>query len=73
MFEIAARNNVLDSLPFKDLAAAKLAYKFEDLQTFLNIYFAGCAVLLHEKVRPFSPPLPPVPRPKPPATNAISQ
>jgi len=52
MFEIAARNNVLDSLPFKDLAAAKLAYKFEDLQSFLNIYYAGCVVLLHEKVLP---------------------
>jgi adenosine deaminase len=50
MFEIAARNNVLGSLPFNDLAAAKLAYKFEDLQSFLNIYYAGCAVLLHEKV-----------------------
>lgn len=49
MFEIAARNNVLGSLPFNDLAAAKLAYKFEDLQSFLNIYYAGCAVLLHEK------------------------
>lgn len=50
MLEIAARNNMLDSLPFKDLAAAKLAYQFKDLQSFLDIYYAGCAVLLHEKV-----------------------
>ena len=50
MLEIAARNSMLESLPFKDLAAAKLAYQFQDLQSFLDIYYAGCAVLLHEKV-----------------------
>ena len=50
MFKIAARNGLLASLPFKDLVAAKLAYKFKDLQQFLDLYYNGCAVLLTEEV-----------------------
>ena len=50
MFKIAARNGLLTSLPFKDLVAAKLAYKFKDLQQFLDLYYNGCAVLLKEEV-----------------------
>lgn len=49
MFEIATRNDVLSSLPFKDLAAAKEVYQFWDLQSFLNLYYAGCSVLLKEQ------------------------
>lgn len=50
MLEIAKRNEKLGLLPFQDLAAAKGAYDFQNLQSFLDIYYAGCAVLLHEKV-----------------------
>ena len=50
MLEIAERNGKMDLLPFKDLEAAKKAYNFQNLQSFLDIYYAGCAVLLHEKV-----------------------
>ena len=49
MLEIAERNGKMGLLPFKDLQAAKEAYNFQNLQSFLDIYYAGCAVLLHEK------------------------
>lgn len=51
MLEIAKRNDKMDLLPFKDLQAAKQAYQFQNLQDFLDIYYAGCAVLLTERVR----------------------
>lgn len=50
MLSIAERNNVLDSLPFQDVAAAKQAYQFKNLQEFLDLYYLGCNALLHEKV-----------------------
>ena len=53
MLEIAKRNGKLDLLPFKDLNSGKEAYQFQNLQSFLNVYYAGCAVLLHEKVQLF--------------------
>jgi adenine deaminase len=46
MFELASRNGV--ALPYPDVAAVRDAYVFEDLQSFLDIYYAGCQVLLHE-------------------------
>ena len=55
MLEIAGRNGKMDLLPFKDLQAAKEAYNFQNLQSFLDIYYAGCAVLLHEKARTHAP------------------
>jgi adenosine deaminase len=47
LFELAARNEL--SLPYPDVTALRRAYVFEDLQSFLDIYYAGCAVLIHER------------------------
>ena len=47
VFELAARNGV--PLPYADVAALRRAYVFEDLQSFLDIYYANCAVLLTER------------------------
>ena len=46
MFEIAAKNNF--SLPFESVADIRRAYKFEDLQSFLDIYYQGAQVLIDE-------------------------
>ena len=43
LFELAARNGV--ELPFEDEAAVRAAYSFTDLQSFLDIYYQGAAVL----------------------------
>ena len=50
MIEIAKRNGLLDSLPFRDAEAARQAYHFQNLQGFLDIYYQGCNVLQHEQV-----------------------
>ncbi|WP_204336941.1 adenosine deaminase [Cryomorpha ignava] len=47
MFEIAKRNNV--SIPFNSVEEVKAAYKFNNLQEFLDIYYAGANVLIEEK------------------------
>ena len=47
MFEIARRNNV--SIPYKSVEVLKNAYNFNNLQEFLDIYYAGASVLLHEQ------------------------
>jgi adenosine deaminase len=47
VFELARRNGV--PLPYADVAALRRAYVFEDLQSFLDIYYANCAVLLTER------------------------
>ena len=44
MFELAARNGV--ALPYPDVDAVRAAYVFEDLQSFLDVYYAGCSVLV---------------------------
>ena len=46
-FAIARRNGV--ALPYPDPAAMRRAYAFSDLQSFLDIYYAAAAVLLHEQ------------------------
>ena len=46
-FELAARNTV--ELPYADVDALRRAYSFEDLQSFLDIYYANCAVLRTEQ------------------------
>ena len=46
LFELAERNGV--RVPYPDVAAVRQAYVFEDLQSFLDIYYAGCAVLVTE-------------------------
>ena len=43
MLSLAARNGV--DLPFPDVAAARRAYEFSDLQSFLDVYYHGAAVL----------------------------
>lgn len=47
MFAIAKRNNII--LPYESVAALHQAYQFSDLQSFLDIYYAGARVLLHEQ------------------------
>ncbi len=46
-FELAARNEV--PLAYADVAALRRAYVFADLRSFLDIYYANCAVLLTER------------------------
>ncbi|PTT90475.1 adenosine deaminase [Pelomonas sp. HMWF004] len=47
IFALAARNGV--ALPYASVEALREAYAFTDLQTFLDIYYAGASVLLHEQ------------------------
>lgn len=47
MFELAARNGT--ALPYPDVEALRAAYRFTDLQSFLDIYYAGAAVLRSER------------------------
>lgn len=47
MFEIARRNGV--RIPFDSVEAVRAAYEFEDLQSFLDIYYQGMGVLLEER------------------------
>lgn len=46
-FELAARNGV--ELPYADTDALREAYRFEDLQSFLNLYYGLMAVLRTER------------------------
>ena len=46
MFALAQRNGV--ALPYPSVDALRAAYAFTDLQSFLDIYYAGAGVLLHE-------------------------
>jgi len=46
MFELAAKNGC--DLPFDSVADIRQAYKFKNLQTFLDIYYQGAEVLLDE-------------------------
>lgn len=47
LFELAGRNGV--DLPFENEAAVRAAYSFTDLQSFLDIYYRGAAVLQTEQ------------------------
>jgi adenosine deaminase len=47
IFQLAQRNGV--SLPYADVEALRRAYAFTNLQSFLDIYYAGASVLLHEQ------------------------
>ena len=47
MFAIAKRNNL--TLPYDSASALREAYQFNDLQSFLDIYYTGASVLLHEQ------------------------
>ena len=46
IFELAKRNNV--ALPYASVEALRQAYAFTDLQSFLDIYYAGASVLITE-------------------------
>jgi len=46
-FEIAKRNNI--AMKYKSVGQMKKAYKFNNLQDFLNIYYEGAGVLKNEK------------------------
>ena len=47
MFEIAQRNHI--DIPYKSVEEVKQAYNFHNLQSFLDIYYAGANVLIHEQ------------------------
>ena len=47
MFEIAKRNNI--TLDYDSIDSLKKAYKFNNLQEFLDIYYTGAQVLVHEQ------------------------
>lgn len=47
MFQIAQRHNI--TLPFESVEAIRAAYNFHNLQSFLDIYYAGAGVLLNEQ------------------------
>ena len=46
IFALAQRNGV--ALPYANVEALRAAYAFTDLQSFLDIYYAGASVLLKE-------------------------
>ena len=46
IFKLAARNGV--ALPYGSVEELRRAYAFSNLQSFLEIYYAGASVLLHE-------------------------
>jgi adenosine deaminase len=47
IFHLARRNGV--ALPYPGVEALRAAYAFTDLQSFLDLYYAGAAVLLKEE------------------------
>ncbi|WP_046206188.1 adenosine deaminase [Acinetobacter radioresistens] len=47
MFEIAQRNQI--DIPYKSVEEVRQAYNFHNLQSFLDIYYAGANVLIHEQ------------------------
>ena len=47
IFKLAQRNGV--ALPYASVEALRAAYAFTDLQSFLDIYYAGASVLLKEE------------------------
>lgn len=47
MFAIAQRNGV--KIPYQSVEEVRQAYNFHNLQSFLDIYYAGANVLIHEQ------------------------
>ncbi|WP_330960197.1 adenosine deaminase [Photobacterium sp. 53610] len=47
MFELAARNQI--AIPFRSPEEVRAAYQFHNLQSFLDIYYQGANVLIHEQ------------------------
>ena len=44
MFELAKKNNI--NIPYKNIDEVKKAYEFDNLQSFLDIYYKGAEVLI---------------------------
>jgi adenosine deaminase len=47
MFDLAKRNNI--QIPFKSIKEVKKAYNFDNLESFLKIYYEGTKVLIEEQ------------------------
>ena len=47
MFAIAQRNQI--QIPYQSVEEVKRAYNFHNLQSFLDIYYAGAQVLIYEQ------------------------
>ncbi|NYT63834.1 adenosine deaminase [Alcaligenaceae bacterium] len=47
LFELAQRNDI--ALPYVSVDALRAAYAFDDLQSFLDLYYAGAGVLITER------------------------
>ncbi len=47
IFRLAARHGM--SLPYADVESLRAAYAFTDLQSFLDLYYAGASVLIEER------------------------
>lgn len=47
LFQLATRNNI--NLPYRSIEAVQAAYQFNNLQSFLDIYYAGSKVLIQEE------------------------
>ena len=47
MFKLAKRNNI--QLPYNSVEEVRKAYQFQDLESFLQIYYAGAKVLITEE------------------------
>jgi adenosine deaminase len=47
MFELAKRNGI--DLPYESVEAVQKAYEFDNLQSFLDIYYSGAGVLCQEQ------------------------
>ncbi len=47
LFELAQRNNI--DIPYSSIEELRSAYNFNNLQEFLDIYYAGAAVLIEEQ------------------------
>ncbi|HEX7843943.1 MAG TPA: hypothetical protein VF469_40995, partial [Kofleriaceae bacterium] len=43
MFSLAAKHGM--ALPYRSVDEVRAAYRFSDLQSFLDLYYAGCSVL----------------------------
>ncbi|KAK7197166.1 adenine aminohydrolase [Novymonas esmeraldas] len=46
LFELATKNQI--QTPFKTVEEVRAAYNFSDLQSFLDLYYEGMSVLIHE-------------------------
>lgn len=46
LLSLAAKNNI--ELPYSTVAEVEAAYEFEDLQSFLDLYYLGASVLIEE-------------------------